>query len=55
MMFTAYETLGTTTKRRAYDSVDPFFDDDIPSNSASSREHFYEEFGPVFQRNSRTI
>ena len=27
----AFENLGTATKRRAFDSVDPLFDDDIPS------------------------
>jgi len=53
MTCTAYETLGTLVKRRAFDSVDPLFDDDIPSAGADSKEHFYEEFGPVFQRNSR--
>jgi len=49
----AYETLGVPSKRRAFDSVDPLFDDDIPSNSSESKETFYETFGPAFERNAR--
>ena len=38
----AYETLGVPAKRRAYDSVDPDFDDEVPSISNSSKSKFFE-------------
>ncbi|XP_046568154.1 dnaJ homolog subfamily C member 2-like [Haliotis rubra] len=49
----AYEVLGTPSKRRAYDSVDPEFDDSVPSVTAHSKEDFYETFTSVFERNAR--
>jgi len=49
----AYEILGNPVKRRAYDSVDPQFDDSIPSVTPDSRENFYQVFSPVFEQNSR--
>nr|CAB3238879.1 dnaJ homolog subfamily C member 2 [Phallusia mammillata] len=49
----AYETLGSLETKRAYDSIDPQFDDDIPSANKNSRENFFEVFGPVFDLNSR--
>ncbi|CAI9729211.1 dnaJ homolog subfamily C member 2-like [Octopus vulgaris] len=49
----AYEILGNPVKRRAYDSVDAEFDNDIPSLSTTSKEKFFEVFEPVFERNSR--
>lgn len=49
----AYETLGNPMKKRSFDSVDPTFDDDIPSNNTESKEKFFEIFGPVFERNAR--
>ena len=49
----AYEILGVPSKRRSYDSIDPEFDDSIPSVNAESKEHFYESFRPVFERNAR--
>jgi DnaJ family protein C protein 2 len=49
----AYEILGSTVKRRSYDSVDPQFDDTVPSMSTESRQNFYQVFGPVFEQNSR--
>lgn len=49
----AYETLGVPVKKRAYDSVDPTFDDDIPPNDQDSKDEFFEAFGPVFERNAR--
>lgn len=48
-----YEILGNPVKRRAYDSIDPEFNDDIPPNNASSKENFFKVFGPVFERNAR--
>ncbi|CAL4078225.1 unnamed protein product, partial [Meganyctiphanes norvegica] len=49
----AYETLGVPNKRRAYDSVDPLFDDDVPSVKEKNKERFFEVFGPIFEQNAR--
>jgi len=49
----AYEVLGNPVKRRSYDSVDPQFDDSIPSVTPESRQNFFEVFSPVFEQNSR--
>jgi DnaJ family protein C protein 2 len=49
----AFEILGDATKRRSYDSVDPTFDDDVPSQGASSRKNFFSVFDPVFRLNAR--
>lgn len=37
----AYEVLGMPVKRRAYDSVDPEFDDDIPSAADARKGDFF--------------
>ena len=52
---TAWETLGNPTRRRAFDSVDPEFDEAVPQNNAESKENFYDTFGPVFERNARYV
>lgn len=49
----AYDTLGIPAKRRAFDSVDPEFDDDIPPKVLDSKENFYESYRPVFELNAR--
>nr|XP_050028030.1 dnaJ homolog subfamily C member 2-like [Dermacentor andersoni] len=49
----AYEILGNPVRRRSYDSVDPEFDDDIPTNCAESRNNFFATFQPVFDANAR--
>lgn len=49
----AYETLSVASKRRAYDSVDSEFDDDVPSSNASNKSRFFEVFGPVVAANAR--
>ncbi|XP_014248388.1 dnaJ homolog subfamily C member 2 [Cimex lectularius] len=49
----AWEILGDKTKRRAYDSVDPYFDDALPSNSEIAKKDFYKLFKAYFDRNSR--
>lgn len=49
----AWEILGNPRNRRSYDSVDPVFDDTVPSNNEYSRNNFYEVFGPIFELNSR--
>uniref|UniRef100_A0A915PMV9 DnaJ homolog subfamily C member 2 n=1 Tax=Setaria digitata TaxID=48799 RepID=A0A915PMV9_9BILA len=50
----AYEQLGLSEqKRRAYDSVDPLFDDSIPDEKTISSDNFYEILAPIFARNAR--
>jgi DnaJ homolog subfamily C member 2 len=51
----AYEQLGISEeKRRAFDSVDPKFDETIPiSADLEASEDFFKLFGPVFERNSQ--
>ncbi|XP_050505202.1 dnaJ homolog subfamily C member 2-like [Diabrotica virgifera virgifera] len=47
-----YETLGNISKRRAYDSVDPQFDNDLPCTSDKKKD-FYKTFTYYFDLNSR--
>ncbi|XP_074644280.1 dnaJ homolog subfamily C member 2-like [Tubulanus polymorphus] len=49
----ANEVLGNAARRRAYDSVDPSFDDDVPSVNQSNKDKFFDVFGPVFEANAR--
>lgn len=49
---TAIEILSDPVKRRAFDSVDPTFDNMVPSK-ADSKENFFEVFSHVFERNAR--
>ncbi|CAG9538799.1 unnamed protein product [Cercopithifilaria johnstoni] len=50
----AYEQLGLSEqKRRAYDSVDPLFDDSIPDEKMINSDNFYDILAPVFIRNAR--
>ncbi|KAJ8925818.1 hypothetical protein NQ315_009668 [Exocentrus adspersus] len=48
----AYETLGNINRRRAYDSVDPEFDNSLPS-SIDLKKDFYEVFSYYFTTNAR--
>lgn len=48
----AYETLGNLTKRRSYDSVDPEFDNAVPSGG-DLKEDFFKLFSYYFELNSR--
>lgn len=48
----AYETLGTINKRRAYDSVDPEFDDSLPSGNDLKKD-FFQLFPYYFDLNAR--
>ncbi|XP_056132593.1 dnaJ homolog subfamily C member 2 [Lampris incognitus] len=48
----AIEILSDPLKRRAFDSVDPTFDNMVPSKS-EGKENFFEAFAPVFDRNAR--
>ncbi|KYN06829.1 PREDICTED: dnaJ homolog subfamily C member 2 [Cyphomyrmex costatus] len=48
----AWETLGSQAKRRSYDSVDPYFNDNLPDEK-DCRNNFYEILGKAFKENSR--
>lgn len=48
----AYETLGNPVKRRSYDSVDPEFDNSLPSTS-EIKQDFYKTFDHYFTLNAR--
>ncbi|KAM9845758.1 dnaJ homolog subfamily C member 2 [Aulostomus maculatus] len=48
----AIEVLSDPVKRRAFDSVDPTFDNSVPSKS-EGKENFFQVFSSVFERNSR--
>ncbi|XP_037935952.1 dnaJ homolog subfamily C member 2 [Teleopsis dalmanni] len=48
----AYETLGSTKSRRSYDSVDPEFDDAVPSQLDIDNK-FYVIFNKYFKLNAR--
>ncbi|CAG2065213.1 unnamed protein product, partial [Timema podura] len=47
----AWEVLGNPRNRRSYDSIDPLFDDSIPT--ASKKSTFFETFGKTFEENAR--
>jgi len=49
----AFEILGNPQKRRAFDSVDPLFDDDVPEVLKKEKDDFFTIFGPKFDENSR--
>jgi len=49
----AYEVLGSKEKRRSFDSVDPEFDDSVPSASQINKQNFYTLMTPIFERNAR--
>ncbi|KAK1906755.1 DnaJ like subfamily C member 2 [Dissostichus eleginoides] len=48
----AIEILSDPVKRRAFDSVDPTFDNTVPSKN-EGKENFTEVYAPVFERNAR--
>lgn len=49
----AYEILGTPVKRRSYDSVDPEFDDTIPTQAEIKKDGFIKTLGKYFEMNAR--
>ena len=53
VVLSAYDVLCNKKRRRAFDSVDPTFDDAVPPNNAHSKEHFFEEFEVAFRENAR--
>ena len=48
----AWETLGNPIKRRSYDSIDPYFNDDLPEEK-EAKENFYAVMGKAFKLNAR--
>lgn len=50
----AYEILGNSTRnsRKSYDSIDPLFNDDLPTLSEVEKD-FFGVLGPIFKMNSR--
>ncbi|XP_029318141.1 dnaJ homolog subfamily C member 2 [Cottoperca gobio] len=48
----AIEILSDPVKRRAFDSVDPTFDNAVPSKN-EGKENFTDVYSPVFERNAR--
>ena len=53
MHLLAYEILSNPKRRRAFDSVDPTFDNNVPPISTYNKENFYDVFGPIFEANAR--
>ncbi|XP_022126445.2 dnaJ homolog subfamily C member 2 [Pieris rapae] len=49
----AYEILGTPKNRRSFDSVDPTFDDTVPTASDVKRDGFFKTFATYFEMNAR--
>lgn len=47
-----FNSIGNPLKRRSYDSIDPEFDDGIPSASEIGN-NFYKLFGKCFKLNAR--
>ncbi|XP_053320234.1 dnaJ homolog subfamily C member 2 [Spea bombifrons] len=48
----ANEILSDPLKRRAFNSIDPTFDNSVPSKN-EGKDNFFQAFAPVFERNSR--
>lgn len=48
----AYEFLGNVQKRRSYDSIDPYFNDDLPTQSEIDKD-FFEALASSFKLNAR--
>eukprot|EP01135_Chromosphaera_perkinsii_P003277 Nk52_evm52s239 gene=Nk52_evmTU52s239 len=49
----AFEQISDPERRRAYDSVDPEFDDYVPAANKNSKKNFFEVFGEVVESNAR--
>jgi len=49
----AFEILGNPIKRKAFDSVDPLFDDEVPEVMKKEKDDFFKIFGPKFSANAR--
>lgn len=49
----AYEQLCLIDGKRAYDSVDPMFDNDVPNVTEHNKQNFYKVFGPVIEKNAQ--
>lgn len=49
----AYEQLCVIDGKRAYDSVDPEFDDDVPNVTEHNKQNFYKTFGIIIENNAQ--
>ncbi|KAK3746032.1 hypothetical protein QZH41_012984, partial [Actinostola sp. cb2023] len=49
----ANDTLSNRNRRRAYDSVDSTFDDDVPPMNNNNKANFFEVFDSVIETNAR--
>ena len=49
----SYEQLCNLEGKRAYDSTDPLFDDDIPNITEHNKQNFYKTYGPIFSQNAQ--
>merc|ERR1712025_891039 len=49
----AFEILGNPIKSKAFDSVDPLFDDEVPEVMKKEKDDFFKIFGPKFSANAR--
>lgn len=49
----AFEILGNPVKRKAFDSVDPTINDDVPDVMKKDKSDFFTSFGAAFERNCR--
>eukprot|EP00127_Corallochytrium_limacisporum_P007372 Clim_evm9s249 gene=Clim_evmTU9s249 len=49
----AFDILTNPIKRRAFDSCDPTFDEEIPDPDMIDEENFFEVLGPIFEANGR--
>merc|ERR1712179_367295 len=49
----AFEILGNPVKRKAFDSVDPTINDEVPDVMKKDKTEFFTSFGAAFERNSR--
>ncbi|CAJ0933117.1 unnamed protein product, partial [Mesorhabditis belari] len=50
----AYEQIGVSeTKRRAFDSIDPKYNDDVPTEKSINADNFFTALAPIFELNSR--
>jgi len=49
----AYEILTTPEKKMHFDSVDPTFNDRVPTEREINDKNYFEVLGPIFEQNAR--
>ena len=52
LLLSAIEVLSDPVRRRAFDSVDPTFDNTVPQKGEIAK-NFFQAFSPAFDRNAR--